>query len=248
MKAILVDDSAAARQLLKNILVEYCPAIELIGEAEDVPSAVKLIIKNKVELVFLDIDMPGENGFALFNYFDKPTFETIFCTGFTEYALKAFEVSAIDYITKPIGISRVIAAVEKAIKYQGQNQIISRLSALKENISGKKLQKIALPMADGLTFLKVEDILYFEADGSYTTVFTGNQTIVVSKKLKEFDTLLDTDSRFFRIHRSYLVNVLHIKKYNKKESNTLYMVNDAILPLAREKKADFDNMIDEISV
>ena len=102
----------------------------------------KIINKQKPDIVFLDIEMPNENGFALFDYFDVPPFETIFCTAYSEYALQAFEVSAIDYILKPISISKVQAAVEKAIKTRGQNKIIEQVSVLKENLSVQQLQKI----------------------------------------------------------------------------------------------------------
>lgn len=101
IKAIVVDDEENARLIIKNFIAEYCPSVEIIDEAEDVKSAVKLINKNQVDLVFLDIEMPNENGFALFDYFNKPTFETIFCTAYSEYAIKAFEVSATDYLVNP---------------------------------------------------------------------------------------------------------------------------------------------------
>jgi two-component system, LytTR family, response regulator len=116
LNAIIVDDEPAARSMLRQIITEHCPMINLIDEAPDVKSAVKIINNHTIDLVFLDIEMPEENGFALFEYFNQPTFETIFCTAYSEYALRAFEVSAVDYILKPISISKVILAVEKAIK------------------------------------------------------------------------------------------------------------------------------------
>jgi len=182
IKAIIVDDEPAARSLLRKIINEHCSGIEIVDEAPDVKTAVKLINKHKVELVFLDIEMPNENGFALFEYFDTPSFETIFCTAYSDYAIKAFEVSAVDYVLKPISISKLTAAIEKAIKLLGQNQILNRVNALKENLTVNKLQKIALPLSDGLIFIKIEDIFYFEADGSYTTVITKEKSYVVCKK------------------------------------------------------------------
>jgi two-component system LytT family response regulator len=248
MKAIIVDDEPNARSLLRNIISEHCPDIEIIEEATDVKTAVKLINKYPIDLVFLDIEMPNENGFALFDYFEKPTFETIFCTAYSEYAIKAFEVSAVDYILKPISISNIKLAVEKVIKLHGLNQIIQKVQTLRDNLTVNKLQKIALPLSDGLTFVKIEDILYFEADGSYTHVITSSEKYLVCKKIKEFDELLQDDSRFFRVHRSYFINVQQIKKYNKKEGATLLFDNQKIIPVAREKKSEFDNFISGISV
>ena len=248
MKAIIVDDEAHARSLLSNTIKEHCKGIEIIAEAENVKEAVKLINKNNIELVFLDIEMPNENGFALFEYFDKPSFVTIFCTAYSEYAIQAFEVSAVDYLLKPVSISKLQDAIEKAIKTRGQNQILQNINVLRENITVNQLQKIALPLSDGLVFIKIDDILYFEADGSYTHVITNKEKYLVSKKIKEFHELLTNDSRFFRVHRSYLVNIQQIKKYSKKDGATLVFENNKVIPVAREKKNEFDGYIGNISV
>jgi two-component system, LytTR family, response regulator len=248
MRAIIVDDEAHARSLLSNTIKEHCKGIEIIAEAENVKEAVKLINKNNIELVFLDIEMPNENGFALFEYFDKPNFVTIFCTAYSEYAVQAFEVSAVDYLLKPVTISKLQDAIEKAIKTRGQNQILQSVNTLRENITFNQLQKIALPLSDGLVFIKIDDILYFEADGSYTHVITNKEKYLVSKKIKEFHELLTNDSRFFRVHRSYLVNIQQIKKYSKRDGATLVFENNKVIPVAREKKNEFDSYIDNISV
>jgi len=248
MKVLIVDDEPKARSILKNILREYCQGVALIEEAASVNEAVKIINKQKPDIVFLDIEMPHENGFALFDYFNVPPFETIFCTAYSEYALRAFEVSAIDYILKPVSISKIQAAIEKAIKMRGQNKIIEQVSALRENLSVKELQKIGLPLSDGLLFIKIDDLLYFEADGSYTHVITVKDRYLVSKKIKEFADLLQDDHRFYRVHRSYLVNVLKISKYSKRDGATLVVENNKVIPVAREKKNEFDEYIGNISV
>ncbi len=113
IRAIIVDDEENARLIINNFICEFCPSVSIVGEAEDVKTAVKLINKNDVDLVFLDIEMPNENGFALFDYFNKPTFDTIFCTAYSEYALRAFEVSATDYLLKPIGVTKLKESIEK---------------------------------------------------------------------------------------------------------------------------------------
>ncbi len=248
LNAIIVDDEPAARSMLRQLISAHCPMVNLVGEAPDVKSAVKIINKENVDLVFLDIEMPEENGFALFDYFNAPTFETVFCTAYSDFALQAFEVSAIDYILKPISISKVIAAVEKAIKVIGQNQIIQRVNVLKENLSVSTLQKIALPMADSLVFVQLEDIYFFEADGSYTNVITKTGKILVSKKIKEFDELLSNDGRFYRIHRSYLINSHQIVKYNKKDGAMIEFNHGYSAPLAREKVKEFDEFIAGVKV
>lgn len=248
LNAIIVDDEPPARSILRQILLDHCPIVHVLAEAPDVTTAVKLINNEKVDLVFLDIEMPVENGFALFDYFKRPTFQTIFCTAYSAYAIKAFEVSAVDYLLKPVSISKILYAVEKAVKLIGQNQIIEKVQILRENLSVNTLQKIALPMADGLVFVELKDILYFEADGSYTLVVTSAGKILVSKKIKEFDDILENDLRFYRTHRSFLVNTSQILKYNKKDGASLEFANGQYIPVAREKVKEFDEFIANIRV
>lgn len=248
LNAIIVDDETPARSMLRQIITEHCPMIHVLAEATDVKSAVKLINKHEIDLVFLDIEMPEENGFTLFEYFNQPTFETIFCTAYSDFALRAFEVSAIDYVLKPVSISKVVSAIEKAIKIVGQNQIIQRVNVLKENLNMGKLQKIALPMGDSLVFVPIEDILFFEADGSYTKVVTKTEQHLVSKKIKEFDELLLNDNRFYRTHRSYLVNLQQIAKYSKKEGAMVFFENGLTAVIAREKTKEFDVFISNLKV
>ncbi len=249
LNTIIIDDEPAARSMLRQIILEYCPTVTLVGEAADVKSAVKLINKYPINLVFLDIEMPEESGFALFEYFNQPSFETIFCTAYSEFALRAFEVSAIDYILKPISISKVLAAVEKAEKFAGQNQFMpERVHVLKESISGGRLQKIALPMAEGLVFVLLDDILFFEADGSYTKIIMKTEQLLVSKKIKEFDELLVNDDRFYRTHRSYLINLQHMVRYSKKEGATVFFENESTASVAREKVKEFDEFVANLKV
>lgn len=243
IKAIIVDDEAPARNVMRQLLEEFCPEVEILDEATNIKEAVKLINKLPVELVFLDVDMPEENGFALFDYYDAPAFDTIFCTAHANYAVKAFEVSAMDFLLKPINVPKLQAAVEKVIRNRHQNQISQRIASLKENLQSKRLQKIGLPLSDALEFVVLDDIFYFEADGSYTNVFTKEGKVLVSKKIKYFEDILLDDGRFVRTHRSYLVNVENVVKYSKKEGATLAFPNGLEVPVAREKVKEFDDSI-----
>lgn len=244
LKAILVDDEENARMMLRNFLIEFCPNIEISGEAEDVKSAVKLINKNEIDLVFLDIEMPNENGFALFDYFNKPTFETIFCTAYSEYAVRAFEVSATDYLLKPIGLQKLKEAIEK-VENKLANKLYDRnnINILKENLIEKEIKKIGVLIGDGIVFMDLNDILYFEAEGSYTTIHHKNGTDLTVKKIKHFEDLLASDKRFFRIHRSYLINVTLIKKYTKKDGLSVSYDDRKLLPISREKKEEFEQFM-----
>ncbi len=242
IKAIVVDDEENARLIIKNFVSEYCPLVEIIDEAEDVKSAVKIINKNHVDLVFLDIEMPNENGFALFDYFNKPNFETIFCTAYSEYALKAFEVSATDYLLKPIGLAKMKEAIEKVAKrLETNNSNTNNITVLKENLSEKEIKKIGVHIGDGIVYMDLNDILYFEAEGSYTTIHHKKGKDLTVKKVKYFEDLLANDHRFFRIHRSYLINVTLIKKYSKKDGLSITFDDRNMLPISREKKEEFED-------
>lgn len=243
IKAITVDDELNARSLLRHFIEDYCPEIELIAEAEDVKSAVKIINKNEVDLVFLDVEMPNENGFSLFDYFNKPTFETIFCTAYSQYAIKAFEVSAVDYILKPIGIAKLKEAIEKVIEKRNRNANSNNINILKENLAENKIKKIGIHIGDGIVFMDLNDIFYFEADGSYTTIHHKNGKDLAVKKIKHFEDLLSSDTRFFRIHRSYYVNITLIKKYSKKDGLSITYDEKILLPISREKKEEFEEFM-----
>lgn len=243
IKAIIVDDELNARSLLRNFIEDHCPEIEIIADAEDVKSAVKIINKNQVDLVFLDVEMPNENGFALFDYFNKPTFETVFCTAYSQYAIKAFEVSAVDYILKPIGITKLKEAVEKVVLKRALNLPQTNIGILKENLQENKIKKIGVHIGDGIVFMDLNDILYFEADGSYTTIHHKNGKDLAVKKIKHFEDLLASDTRFFRIHRSYFVNITLIKKYSKKYGLSVTYDDKILLPISREKKEEFEEFM-----
>lgn len=250
-KAIIIDDEPKACNILRTLIAENCKQLEIVAEAEDVPSAVKAIHQFEPHIVFTDIDMPNYDGFQLLNFVDKSNFELIFCTGHNEFALKAFEVSAVDYILKPIQISQLVKAVDKAIKLCNSNSsnTSERLGTLRENLKDTVLRKIALPVADGLIFIDIENLMYLEADGAYTIVFLRDNTkLLICKKLKEFENLLSNNKNFFRTHRSYIINTACIKQYIKSDGGSLLLQNNCSIPIARERKDDFQLYIETIKL
>jgi two-component system LytT family response regulator len=212
----------------------------------DLTTAHSVINHHNPDVVFLDIELPGQNGFQLLDYFKEPDFEIIFTTAYSEYAVKAFEVSAIDYLLKPIQISKLQLAVEKLFRLRNQNTIVERVNTLRENLQVKQIKKVALPTSEGLLFFNVDDIMYLEAEGSYTYVVSKEKKIIISKKIKEFAEILSEDNRFFRVHRSYIINVQYIKKYQKHDGTCLWMEDAKIIPIARERKHAFDDLISSI--
>ena len=238
LRAVIIEDEQKARRILQTLLEDNCKDVEVVGVAEDVPAGVKTIISSKPDVVFLDIELPGFNGFELADFFEEINFEIVFTTAYSEYAIKAFQMSALDYILKPIQIGHLQAAVEKAKSRKG-NQIQEKMQALKENLNSTTPNKIALPIAEGFLFVEQNEIIYLEADNSYTTIyFTNGNKILVSRSLKEFVDIINSPE-FFKPHRSYYVNSNHIRQYNRQDSGSLVMDNDHTIYIARDKKQDF---------
>ncbi|MEM7659234.1 MAG: LytTR family DNA-binding domain-containing protein [Bacteroidota bacterium] len=237
MKAIIIDDEPRARAVLRTLLEENCPEVEILAEAEDVPEAVKAINKHHPDIIFLDIEMPGYSGFELMDFFSEINFQIIFTTAYSEYAVQAFQVSAIDYLLKPIQIDQLLHAVQKAKEKLNHSQTLEKLEALKSNLnSDGQIKKIALPVANGLLFVETEDIIYLKAEGSYTQIhLVQGPKLLVSRKLKEFEKLLSNPS-FFKSHRSYLINLNHVKQYVRQDGGYIVMKNDDVVSIAKDRK------------
>lgn len=245
LRAIIIDDEERAVNSLKSLLNLYVPEVEVVGTAHNVPEGVLLINKEMPQLVFLDIEMPEYNGFELLNFFKKIDFEIVFVTAYNEYALRAFEASAVDYLLKPVDIDKLKIAVEKVKKQVDNQDMQLRIEMLKDGLGGRLFTKIALPMADGMLFKDTCEIVSLEADGAYTLVFMQDGSkIMVSKKLKFFEDILSNNPTFYRCHRSFMVNINHIVKYSKAE-NLILLDDGKAIQIARDRKTDFENLLKE---
>ncbi len=248
MKVLIIDDEIDARHFLKQTILAHFLEIIHISEAASVKEAVAVLTQDVYDLVFLDIEMPNENGFALFEYFPNPTFKTIFCTAYSQYAIQAFEVSAMDYLLKPVSIEKLKLAIQKVISIQNKEEQQLKIGILRDNFQQPKNQKIVISSNEGLSFVKLEDILYFEAYGSYTKVITLQDTHLVTKKLKEYESLLLSYPDFFRTHRSFIVNISKIVKYNRLEGLVLEQLPKLFLPVGKEKKTELEEILKNISI
>lgn len=248
IKAILIDDEERARNTLSSLLVNYCPEINILATCSNVPDGVLAINKYKPDVVFLDIEMPDYNGFELLGFFREIDFDIIFVTAYSEYAVKAFEISAVDYILKPIDIDQLKNSVEKLKQKKLHSQMQEQIELLKESYRGDDIRKIALSMSNGLTFVEVSDIILLEAEGAYTTFYLKDgQKILVSKKLKFYEDILSNRSHFFRTHRSYFININYIKTYSRGE-NAILMDNDFLVTISRDRKQEFESLLKDLRI
>lgn len=244
MRALIIDDELKSRELLKALIRDFCQDIEISGEASNVKEGIKAIIKHNPDIVFLDIEMPEEDGFALLGYYeDEIPFEVIFTTAYDEFALKAFEFSAIDYLLKPIDIERLQKSVRKAKTKKENKQNKALLNVLKNNLSKESPEIIALSMENGYAMVKVHNIIYCKAEGAYTKIFINNGTEYISSRgLSKFEELLE-NSGFYRVHRSYLINLSEITRYLRGKSPSIIMSNGIKLEVSATRK---DKLLDFI--
>ena len=249
MKAIIIDDEKKARHLIEILLTENCPEITSIYEAEDLEIGVQLIKEQKPDIVFLDIEMPNYTGLQILEFFEPEeiNFEIIFVTAYNEYAVQAFKLTAADYLLKPVDKKELIQAVFKAKRQIEKNNATSKIKEMKFFFEQLALNKIALEIPKGILFVSHDDILFFEADGMYTKVFLkGKEPQLICKPIKHFASQLEGKSVFYKPHRSYLVNLKHLKELSKNNGFYLIMENNKKIPLSIEKKEDFLQLVSDI--
>lgn len=243
LKAIIIDDEEHARIALATLLSQRAPEIEIVAQCSNVPDGVLAINKNQPDIVFLDVEMPDYNGFELVEFFKEISFEIVFVTAYSQYAIRAFEISAIDYILKPVDGDDLHASIAKVKRKYGNTSRMQRLHLMKEAYSGSEIQRIALPMSDGLLFVETEKIIMLEADRVYTNVYmVDGSKILVSKPLRVFEDMLIDRETFFRPHRSFLINMRYLRKYAKGES-IIELDNNLSLTISRERKAEFEKLL-----
>ncbi|MCB2222360.1 MAG: LytTR family DNA-binding domain-containing protein [Bacteroidetes bacterium] len=239
LRTIIIDDETHVRDTLVSMLDDYCPQVKIVGEADGVVTGMKAIRNKLPDLVLLDIRMDDGTGFDLLQAFDTINFKIIFITAYEKHAIEAFRFSAVDYLLKPINPEKLTEAVERAERLV-QQTFTTQLEALKENIDRLSTQnkKIVIKTADNIYLLNTRDIIHCQSDDCYTVIESVNENkIVVSKVLKEYDELL-SNVGFFRVHRSHLVNLQHIKRFEKQEGGLVVMSNDQKIPVssrARER-------------
>ena len=215
---IIVDDEPRARNVLSNLLSNYFSQIEVVGQAKDVLEAVEVIKKLKPNVVFLDVQMPNYAGYEIIQFFEKIDFEIIFVTAYDQYAIKAFELSAIDYLVKPVNGDRLKEAIEKLkTKLERTDKILDYKNLL-DSMKNETFETIILPELGLKRMVKLVDIVAVEANGSYSDIhLIGGEQITISKNMKYFENLLPENNFFFRTHRSWVINIKLIASFNQEE-------------------------------
>lgn len=235
LKVLIVDDEPNARLALRGLIEACFPLVQVIDEARDLPEAIRLIHAHKPNVVLLDIEMPGYSGLDILSFFnpDEVQFKIIFVTAYSEYAIRAFELSAIDYLLKPVRREHLDRALRKVESTQP-----GQLELLRENIQSPNDRKIALQVSSDLHIVKLSTISYLKAQRQYTEIGLIDGTKwLTSKNLNEYQMLESTGS-LYRVHRSYIIHLDNIKKITRKEGYYIQMVCGEELAISSEKRAE----------
>lgn len=273
MKAVIVDDEVNGRSTLRHMLSICAHDVEVVGEAGNVAEAINVINHRKPDVVFLDIEMPGGSGFTLFDTFPKPNFHVIFATAYDKFAFKAFKLAALDYLMKPIDPDDLKAALAKVREADSKSKLEERINTLLETLGqfhqklplegttasaptpanpvsllypGDMERKMVLAGQFSSDIVQIKDIIYFEGDGQYTKVFMkGQREVVNSRSLKQFEDLLE-DYPFFRIHKSFLINLHEVTQILRAFPFEVVMTNDVKLEVSRRKKDELMEVLEKL--
>ena len=236
MKTIILDDEQPARSLLKTLLTKYCHNLTIVGEADNIEEGLALIQSKEFDLLFLDISFQEHTGFDLLDQIPLPDFKVVFTTAHDDFAIKAFQYNAFDYLLKPISpndLQRVMQKISLQTLAADTNQQWQQLMHSQETQS---LQRLAIPSTEGILFLELSEIIRLESEGKYTTFFYGaNQRAVVSKNLGYYANILPPD-QFHRVDQSHIVNLPFVRKYLHEDGGYVLLKNGEKIKVARRRK------------
>lgn len=240
INCIIIDDEQMNIKLLQNMLEMHCRQVNVVGASSCAKNGLQMIQELQPQIVFLDVEMPHMNGFDLLQKLEPVSFDVIFVTAYSHYAVEAFEHHATGYITKPINTEKLVSAVNTAIKRVEEKRINKNLfSLLEQNTKQATPDKIPLSTTNGLLFVKIADVMYCESNGNYTHFFLCDEKkIVVSRQLGEYEKLLP-EINFTRIHDKYIINLNYIKEYIKGSGGEVVLENGKEIPVATRRKEDF---------
>lgn len=235
--ALVLDDETRACRLIENLINEFCPEIQKVFTTTSPVEARKYIEEENPEILFLDVNMPHENGFEFLESLEDFNGQIIFTTAHSEHAIQAIKSNALDYLLKPIKIDELKNAVKKAVSsvnIDQSNNIQAVISALNQEVGSYKTS-VAIPDKNGMVFLKVKDILFLEGVGNYTKIYTAQKEYMSSKTSKSFESILDPKI-FARVHKSFIVNIEEVVRFHQKDGGELQMSSGHFVPVSRRKR------------
>lgn len=247
LRTLIVEDEERSINLLRSLLAEMAPDIEIIGVATRVEEAIATIDKTKPDFILLDIELFGQRAFTILDEVRWKHFQFVFVTAYEEYALKAFRYAAVDYLLKPIDPVLLLTALQKVRENKTVLPDSERMDVVREHLLPEATHKrITLPTLDGFVMEELENILSVEANGNYSWIrLVNGNSILVSRNIQEYEEIL-ISGNFFRIHRSHIINLMHVKKYIKGRGGNVVLSDSRMLPVAARKKEAFISRLKEM--
>jgi two-component system LytT family response regulator len=242
IRAILVDDEERARDVLGNLLNRFAPNIEIVDTCANVPAAVESIKKHHPDVLFLDIEMPMYAGYEIVSFFKSIDFQIVFVTAYDRYAIKAFEVSAVDYLLKPVEIDRLKQAIEKVEKNLALQNKQAAYQALSENLQTPPISKLVVRQNGMQKVVATNHILAIEAQEAYSCIHTTNGNYLMSKNLKHYENALEHNPNFFRSHKSWLVNLDHMQSFSKSKQ-CIQLAHGIEAKLSKYRLSEFEEVL-----
>ena len=239
LRAIIVDDEADARNTLQKLLERFCPEVKICEACKNLPDAVKAIDKHQPQLVFLDVEMPGHAGYEITQFIPEPEFDIVFVTAYDKYAVRAFELAAIDYLLKPIDVDRLVEALSRVKQHRSGRPSPKEIASLQHNTNLEQNTTITVADKGFRTPIALTDIIAFKAQAAYTLIITNSEKeYLISKNLSQMEELLNGNKDFFRSHKSWIINLQYVDSYATSKG-TILMKGQTEAKLSRYRKEVF---------
>lgn len=247
--AVLIDDEFHSTELLEEIINAHVPNLSVVAKFNNAKDAANYIPKNMPDIIFLDIEMPGMNGFELIDALGDDIPDVIFITAYDRFAIKAIKFSAFDYILKPVDIEELKTTVTKWVEYKNERVPIGDIKYLVQLLkekSGDNIDRIVLSMQDAYEVVPINDIVRIESKSNYCNVYIEDRSpLLIARTLKDFEETL-SEKGFIRVHNSHLVNARKIKKFVKADGGHLEMTDGSIVYVSKSKKADIIRLFQQL--
>jgi two-component system LytT family response regulator len=239
IKAIITDDEPMARDIMNGMLSRYCPDVTVLALCDDLGSTVKAIKRHKPDVVFLDIEMPNYSGLEIQDFFEEDEFDfhIVFVTAYSDYAVQAFKLSALDYILKPLTRQALEDTMQKLRNEVQKVNLLKQLEVMRQNLDPYHETKICIPSLEEKRFIPLSDIIYIQASGSYAIIHIKNDknTVVSSRNLRHFEELLSEYPQFVRVHRGYLVNKQYVERMSRQDEGILFLQGGMQVEFSKDK-------------
>jgi len=239
IKAIIVENETEAANALSKLIQKHCPEVQLLGTFTTVADTLAALSDHSPKLVFLDIELNEESGFDLLEKIESPDFDVVFTTAYSDYALRAIKYSCLDYLLKPIALDELKAVVQKENKKQNRNDFQAQLRNLIQTLKNPGQEpKLCIPSSDGFVFLDKFEIVMCQAEGNYTIIYSlSGEKVICSKNIGFIEELLG--DHMFRCHKSYLINIDHVKKFESGDNMRVLLKSDLQAEVSTRKKHEF---------